>query len=94
MLQVQETYVNESEGYIFGESDWYEPYTNDRGHLFRAMQREYGRCVSKMYRDEIDGQPSVIGWVFSKRMPYEDNPRQTYVREVWVHCRTVSDQED
>jgi len=94
MIQIQEIYVNGSEGYIFGESDWYEPYTDDRGRLFRDLQREYGRCVSKMYVDEIDGQPSVIGWVFSKRMAYEDNPHRSYIREVWVHCRTVSDQDD
>ena len=93
MLQIQETYVNETDGHIIGESDWYEPYTDNRGRLFREMQRDYGRCVSKMYVDEIDGQPSAIGWVFSKRMQYEDCPR-TYTREVWVHVRTVKDDDD
>lgn len=35
-LMIKETYVNQTKGYSFGESGWYEPYTNDKGELTRA----------------------------------------------------------
>jgi hypothetical protein len=85
-LWVQETYVDETKGYRFGESEVYETWTNDTGVLFREMQREYGRCVSRVYHDTDHGV-EAIGWVFEKTMPYEDarDPkRDTYVRSVWV----------
>jgi hypothetical protein len=40
MLQVKETYVNETKGYQFGDVPWYEPYTDNIGKLFRTMQKE------------------------------------------------------
>lgn len=82
-LYVQESYVNETKGYRFGDSEWYETYTDNIGRLFRDMQKEYGRCVSRMYVDKTDGRVIPIGWVFQKRMEYEDS-HDTYVREVWV----------
>lgn len=71
---IHETYINATKGYQFGDSGWYEPYTDSAGKLFRSLQREYGRCT---------------GWVFSKRMRYDDargnNPdRDYYTHEVWV----------
>lgn len=83
-LWIQETYINESEGHMIGESDVYETYTDHRGELFRDLQREYGRCISKVYMDTPDGPPKTIGWVFSKTLGYEDAPERKYVREVWV----------
>lgn len=82
-LWVRETFVNETRGYRFGETPAYETYTDDLGRLFRDMQREYGRCVSSMYVDKRDGRTVQTGWVFSKRMQYEDCD-ETYTREVWV----------
>ena len=86
-LYVQETYVNETKGYRCGESEVYETFTDKPGRLFRDMQREYGRCVSSMYIDGEDGNAQRIGWVFRKRMEYEDyrgHGERYYVREVWV----------
>lgn len=37
MLQIRETYLNASDGNQFGDTGWYEPYTEDRGELFRAF---------------------------------------------------------
>jgi hypothetical protein len=85
-MRIRETYVNDTEGYRFGDSDWFEPWTEDRGKLFRSLQQEYGGCVSMMYRDVRRGREftafgvvvparwKVIttGWVFRKRMRYED----------------------
>lgn len=120
MLEIHETYVNETKGYRFGESDWYEPFTDNRVRLFRDMQREYGGCIGKVYRDvathvaQVPNCPMVArpdrvtweviacGWVFAKRMAYEDargNPytgrldpeRDFYRREVWVELRETPD---
>ncbi len=89
-MLIRETFVNKSKGYQFGESEPYEPYTDNVGRLFRDMQREYGRCVSSMYIEPRDGSkaPTRCGWVFEKTMRYEDarsgDRDATYIREVWV----------
>lgn len=96
MLYISETFINQTEGYRFGESGVYETYFEDDeiGKLFRSLQQEYGRCTSKVYIDTDEGTKQ-IGWVFEKRMEYEDSrPRyddygrrqkpDTYIREVWV----------
>ena len=49
------------------------------GAIFRFCQKEYGRCVSGVYVGEGD----QVGWVFEKRMQYEDC-NDTYIRQVWV----------
>jgi hypothetical protein len=92
-LLIRETFINATKGYQFGNSDWYEPYEDSKGRLFRAMQKEYGRCVSPVYIDAVDGTKQV-GWVFEKRMVYEDSrrpysERDYYMRETWVEVREV-----
>lgn len=82
-MLIQETYVNKSEGYRLGETEPYEPYTDDIGELFRELQREYGRCVGKCYVDKKDGSSQAIGWVFQKRQKYDDC-NETFLSEVWV----------
>ena len=88
-LYVQETFVNATEGHRIGESDVYETFTDNTGELYRAMQREYGRCISKVYID-AEGGPKAIGWVFQGRDKYEDTG-EVYLREVWV---TLHDEPD
>jgi hypothetical protein len=85
---VSEVCVNKDRGYRFGGA---EPYDTGRtfaqlASVFRDLQREYGRCVSRVYLDnpEDEARPHVVGWVFEKRMRYEDAPAQSYTREVWV----------
>jgi hypothetical protein len=100
-LWVQESFINATEGYNFGESPVYETSHTDVGKLFRSCMREYGRCVSRVYVDR-DGEAMPVGWVFQKRMAYDQQrPRyddwghllkpETYIREVWV---TVLDADD
>lgn len=98
-LWIQESFVNATEGYTFGDNPGYETYTDNVGRLFRDMQREYGRCTSKVYRDTENGVQQ-IGWVFQKRLRYEDarrdwngrySEKDYYIREVWV---TVHDAPD
>jgi hypothetical protein len=86
LVFVRETFIDETKGHQFGESDWYEPYTDDIGRLFRDMQKEYGRCTGHVY---VGDGPDVkkVGWVFEKRMEYDDyrgRGDRFYVRTVWV----------
>lgn len=60
------------------------------GDIFRASQKEHGRCVSKVYVDAPEDsrparlrQPIAIGWVFQKRERYEDS-KETFIHETWV----------
>lgn len=93
-LQIKETFINESKGHIFSESGWYTPFTEDRGELFRSLRGEYGRCTSSVYIDRVNAPPVRVGWVFTKRMEYEDyrpgsSMDRYYTREVWVSTREV-----
>jgi hypothetical protein len=89
-MLISETFINATKGYQFGNSEPYEPFTDDTGRLFRSLQREYGRCQSRVYIDTKNGT-KAIGWVFSKVMTYEDaradwsKDQREYVREVWVN---------
>lgn len=89
-MLIRETYLNKDRDMIFGETGWYEPYTIDKGKLFRSLQKEYGRCVSKVYLDELQVNGMMVaiphGWVFQKKDKYEDTGER-YMREVWVSVR-------
>jgi len=83
MLYIQEEWVNASEGYHLGDSEVYETRFDNIGKLFRSLQREYGRCVSKCYVDTTEGKTLTIGWVFHKRKRYDDC-NKTFLLETWV----------
>ena len=82
-MLISETYINATEGFQYGSADPYEPFTDDIGELFRALSREYGRCTSKVYINGPDGNAQAIGWVFQKRIQYEDCTK-TYLAERWI----------
>ena len=88
-LMVNETWVNVTKGWMLDSSGVYETYTDKVSELFRAMQKEYGRCVSKMYVDVKNGAKH-IGWVFQKRKQYDDC-KDTFILETWV---SVHEQKD
>jgi len=100
-LQITEDYVDATRGCRLGESGWYEPYTDNRGELYRALVKEHGRCTGKVYVDKRtpapdDGTtgayvetPEPVGWVFVKRQQYEDT-RKPYLAETWVTIREGS----
>lgn len=79
-MLIQETHINRTEGYMLGEAEPYEPFTEDTGKLFRELQREYGRCISKAY---VDPDGKQIGWVFQKLTKYQDS-NETYLAETWI----------
>ena len=98
MLQMKETWTNETKGHIIGDSGWYEPYTDNLGQLFRALQKEFGRCMSKVYQDTPDGEPDAIGWYFEKKREYEDADKfrirgedRYYIAGTWVFMRDAKE---
>ena len=89
-MQIKETWLNKGKNYINGESGWYEPFTNSPKKLFQSCQKQYGKCVSKMYIEipYADGTSKVeaIGWVFEKKQTYNRSDK-TFIQEVWVEVR-------
>ena len=87
-MWIKETIVNDTEGYIFGIGDWQRTDRMTLGDLFRSLRVEYGACVSKQYSDRANKPPVQTGWVFRKRMQYEDyepsDKKRYYMREVWI----------
>jgi hypothetical protein len=81
-LYVEEAYINKTEGYRFGDSDVQLSRFETPGDVFRFAQKEYGRCISKVYLDVLD-EPKAIGWVFLSKARYEDTD-EPYLREVWI----------
>jgi len=81
MLLLQETWLNRTEHYIIDSTDVYKTAFDDKGELFRHLQKEYGRCISRVYT-ETPGEPQPIGWVFLKRQRY-DGSNDTYLLETW-----------
>lgn len=81
---IRETHINVDEGYRYYDGQWEEISEDSLGGLFRRLQSDYGRCVSKQYQDRVSGPPIQTGWVFEKRVEYDDRPREKYTREVWV----------
>jgi hypothetical protein len=96
IIEVRETYTNETLGYKFGETDWYEPYTDNIGKLFRDAQKEYGRCTSKIYADPPGQSTQPVGWYFEKVMQYDDarTKNDTYTRGVWFEYRVRYEADD
>jgi hypothetical protein len=92
-MLISVTYINETKGYILDEDPPHEPFTQDRKRLFRFAQKEWGRCVSKVYVDGADGKAIPCGWVFQRREKYDDardnRPESFYVREVWVNFHSA-----
>jgi hypothetical protein len=85
-IVMREQWVNQSEGHLLGDSDWYEAYTDDEGELFRSLQKEYGRCTGKCYIDLPRQEARAIGWVFLKKVKYDDVD-EYFLRETWVEMR-------
>jgi hypothetical protein len=80
---IKETWENASKGYLIGDSGIFETFTDDIGELFTSLQKEYGRCISKVYYDLPDGGAKAVGWVFQKRKEYDDC-KDTFLLHTWV----------
>lgn len=86
---VRETFRNATEGHLIGVDACTDLCSSDPGELFRLSQREYGRCVSKVYVDTEQGT-KACGWVFEAIDHYEDTG-EPYLREVWVELLAQPD---
>jgi len=82
-MLIEEYQENISAGYGLGSSGLYEPFTEDVGALFHALQREHGRCTSRVYVDGPAGEGIPIGWHFEKRARYGDTG-EPYLLGTWV----------
>jgi hypothetical protein len=85
-LFAQETWIDATQHVGSGSSDVYETFSDDPGELFRAFQREYGRCTGSVFVDK-DGTSRRVGWVFQKRARYTDT-KESYLMETWVTLHT------
>lgn len=74
---------NKDASHIIFDGAWYKPYTKHIGQLFKSLQKEFGRCISKVYVDDADGYTRHKGWCFQKRGQYTDS-KEWYLHEVWV----------
>lgn len=81
-MKIKEVWINQTKDYSYGDSGYYEPFTDDKRKLFKALSKEYGRCASKVYVDTKEGTKAV-GWVFEKSMKYTDCNKK-YIQETWV----------
>ena len=88
-LLINETWCNNTENYIVGESGVYETRFSTVYELFRALQSDYGKCTGRMYIDKIDGTSQAIGWVFEKTAYYEDT-HEPYIQATWVSVHEKS----
>jgi hypothetical protein len=102
-LMVQVSLIDEDKEVCFFDhppvaTDWE---TDESGKLFRHLQREYGRCTSKVYvTNTRTGRDWPVGWCFEKRVEYYDGrsfrplPKghpQTFRQTAWI---TVSTQKE
>jgi hypothetical protein len=78
------TLTDETKGHMFNR--WSEECGSISG-LFAYLQREYGRCRSKMYRETPDGD-IPCGWYFEKTDHYSDTD-EPYTRGAWCSVRTI-----
>jgi len=83
-MYISVEHVNEDRHYRFGDSEPFECDAETPGEVYKAMMSQYGRCISKMFVDSVDGKKSKhIGWVFEKRMKYDDS-NDTFKCHTWV----------
>lgn len=75
-----ESLTNETEGHRF--YDLVTQFPAGGQPTFRELQREWGRCKSKVYCDTPTGADE-IGWYFESRQKYEDAD-DTYLRGAWI----------
>ena len=82
VVVVVEHFTNETEGHVFGEIATAMP--ADDYPTFRDLQREYGRCVSKVYHDAPEGPPVAVGYFFESVQKGERYKRGVWVEFAWL----------
>jgi len=62
-----------------GEGEAYQTAHSKTGNLYRACQRQYGRCVGHVFVD-ANKTPRKVGWVFLQKNPDQKGT----LLETWV----------
>ncbi len=88
-LLISEIFMNATEDYCIAETDIYETFVDTPGQLFRAAQREHGRCISKVYADD---RATPVGYVFNKKAHYT-NTGEPYLQETWITIHDAREEE-
>ena len=93
-MKLQITYLQENDNgdryHLHEEVTDLEDTYFDPDNLYRSLQKEFGRCISKVYVDTKEQQVMHVGWVFQKRKLFRDeygaDPRDkgSYLAETWV----------
>ena len=84
-MRVRIAMVNEDTNVRYNDHTEELPDDIPRGEVFRHYRTQFGKCTSMVYFD-----PGIeCGWVYSKRVPYEDDPKSTYLRSAWVMIEAV-----
>jgi hypothetical protein len=90
-LWIQESMTNEDEGYRIHDTDVYETHHNNIKDLFKSLQKEYGRCMGKIFVDRYDGllgdTAVQVGWIFEKKVKYDDTDAY-FTQATWVAVHT------
>ena len=72
-LFIEVIQVNESVNYRIGDPQFEETKYSNKNELYRALLKEYGRCIGKQCIDDEPSQlPRQVGWIFEKREFYSD----------------------
>lgn len=89
MRAIREVHENKSLGHGIGEEitplgDTVLGEDATLADVYRScVGEEYGRCVSKVWKDLFTGQAEHIGYYFERRARYEDVD-ETYLHGTWV----------
>jgi hypothetical protein len=83
VIYVEQDTVNATEGYTCGKTDPEETEFETKGEVFKWCLKRFGKCVSRVYIDRESGRPRKIGWVFQKRVKYDDC-NQMFLQETWI----------
>jgi len=90
LVNIKETHINVTEDYLCCEPYKYE----SNSPTFKELQKEHGRCISKLYTDHSFYGTLHTGWVFQKKIKYCDCNKY-YIHETWVEldnlCKYVKD---
>jgi hypothetical protein len=70
-LYIEIYQTNETAKFRIDNPKFEETKYSNKGALYRALEKEYGRCTSKILV-ETSGKPQQVGWSFEKREYYSD----------------------
>ena len=82
---IKTTHINKDQNCVTSEYDYplEDSIIDNLKDLYHFGLKEYGKCISKIYIDDKQGNPSHIGYMFVKKMKYEDC-NEYFLCETWL----------